>query len=105
VSDPILVDNTPPLIEKVETEVRGEEVTVRFVVRDATGWITEAAYAVDSAEDWHAIAPADGLFDSPREEIRFVVRDLAKGPHRLAIRASDKAGNIARAAATVTVKE
>jgi hypothetical protein len=105
VSDPILVDNTPPLIEKVETEVRGTEAAVRFVVRDATGWITEAAYAVDSAEDWHAIAPADGLFDSPREEIRFVVRDLAKGPHRLAIRASDKAGNIARAAATVTVKE
>ena len=105
VSDPILVDNTPPLIEKVETEVRGTEASVRFVVRDATGWITEAAYAVDSAEDWHAIAPADGLFDSPREEIRFVVRDLAKGPHRLAIRASDKAGNIARAAATVTVKE
>ncbi|MGB2753993.1 MAG: WD40 repeat domain-containing protein [Phycisphaerae bacterium] len=105
VSDPILVDNTPPLIEKVETEVRGGEVTVRFVVRDATGWITEAAYAVDSAEDWHAIAPADGLFDSPREEIRFVVRDLPKGPHRLAIRASDKAGNIARAATTVTVKE
>ena len=105
VSDPILVDNTPPLIEKVETEVRGTEAAVRFVVRDATSWITEAAYAVDSAEDWHAIAPADGLFDSPREEIRFVVRDLAAGPHRLAIRASDKAGNIARAAATVTVKE
>ncbi|MCX5649272.1 MAG: WD40 repeat domain-containing protein [Planctomycetota bacterium] len=105
VSDPILIDNTPPLIEKVGTEVRGGEVTVRFVVRDATSWITEAAYAVDSAEDWHAVGPADGLFDSPREEIRFVVRDLAKGPHRLAIRASDKAGNIARAAATVTVKE
>jgi sugar lactone lactonase YvrE len=105
VSDPILVDNTPPLIEKVETEVRGTEAAVRFVVRDATSWITEAAYAVDSAEDWHAIAPADGLFDSPREEIRFVVRDLSAGPHRLAIRASDKAGNIARAAATVTVKE
>ena len=105
VSDPILVDNTPPLIEKVETEVRGTEASVRFVVRDATGWITEAAYAVDSAEDWHAVAPADGLFDSPREEIRFVVRDIPKGPHRLAIRASDRAGNIARAAATVTVKE
>jgi len=105
VSDPILVDNTPPLIEKVETEVGGTEAAVRFVVRDATGWITEAAYAVDSAEDWHAVGPADGLFDSPREEIRFVVRDLPKGPHRLAIRASDKAGNIARAAATVTVKE
>jgi hypothetical protein len=105
VSDPILVDNTPPLIEKVETEVRGTEAAVRFVVRDATDWITEAAYAVDSAEDWHAVGPADGLFDSPREEIRFVVRDLAKGPHRLALRASDKAGNIARAAVTVTVKE
>ena len=105
VSDPILVDNTPPLIEKVETEVRGTEAAVRFVVRDATSWITEAAYAVDSAEDWHAVGPVDGLFDSPREEIRFVVRDLPAGPHRLAIRASDKAGNIARAATTVTVKE
>jgi len=30
--------------------------------------------------------------------VRFVVRDLQNGPHRLAIRASDKAGNIARAA-------
>jgi len=30
--------------------------------------------------------------------VRFVVRDLQNGPRRLAIRASDKAGNIVRAA-------
>ena len=105
VSDPILVDNTAPVIEKVETEVCGDEVTVRLVARDATSRIVAAAYTIDSSLDWPVIAPTDGLFDSLREEFRFTIRDLQKGPHRLAIRVSDVADNTARAARTLVLPE
>ena len=101
VSDPILVDNTAPEFERVEVEVRGRDVTVRLVVRDATSWIAEAAYTLDSATEWTPIAPTDGLFDGPQKEFRFTLRDLADGPHRLAIRAGDQAGNTAHAARTL----
>ena len=101
VSDPVLVDNTAPIFERIETQVNGRDVTVRLVVRDATSWLAEAAYTLDSATEWTPIAPTDGLFDGPQKEFLFTVRDLADGPHRLAVRAGDQAGNMAHAARTL----
>ena len=107
VSDPLLVDNTAPLIEKIEVKVRqgaeGGEAEVRFTARDVTGRLAEAAYTLDSATDWHTLAPADGLFDGQTEEFRFTVKGLKEGPHRLAIRVIDEADNRGHAAQTLTV--
>ena len=107
VSDPILVDNTAPLIEKIEVKVRqgaeGGEADVRFAARDVTGRLAEAAYTLDSATDWHTLAPVDGLFDAQTEEFRFTVKGLKEGPHRLAIRVVDEADNRGHAAQTLTV--
>ena len=106
ISDPVLVDNTPPAIEKLQTRgAGGGDVEVRFTVRDVICRLVDAAYTVDSATDWHTIAPTDGLFDGRQKEFRFTIRKLGPGPHRLAIRATDEAQNVGRAAHTLTVEK
>jgi len=108
-SDPILVDNTDPLIEDLKTAVHKENgkgrAEVTFVARDATSRLTEAAYTVDSATDWHTIAPTDLLFDASRETFRFTVPGLSPGAHRIAVRAVDEANNRGHAAVTVVVEK
>ena len=102
ISDPILVDNTAPVLSKVEVQVKaGGDVEVRFAARDATSRLTAAAYTVDSADEWRPLAPADGLFDGKQKEFRFTITKLSPGPHRLALRAADEAQNIGHAAQTV----
>jgi len=108
-SDPILVDNTAPVIEKVQVKVRkgddGAEAEVTFTARDAVSRLTGAAYTVDSATEWHTLAPTDGLFDGRTEAFRFTVKGLDPGPHRIGIRAADEANNRGHAAKTLTVEE
>jgi len=104
VSDPILVDNTAPLIEKLQVQVKaGGNAEVTFTVRDATSRLIAAAYTVDSADQWHPLAPTDGLFDGRQKEFRFTVKQLSPGPHRLAVRAADEAQNIGHAAQVIQV--
>jgi len=108
-SDPILVDNTAPVIEKVDVRVRkgddGAEADITFTARDATSRLTGAAYTVDSATEWHTLAPTDDLFDGRTEAFRFTVTGLEPGPHRIGIRADDEANNRGHAAQTLTVEE
>ena len=108
-SDPILVDNTAPIIEKVQVKVRkgdgGAEADITFTARDATSRVTEAAYTVDSATEWHTLAPTDGLFDGPAEQFRFTVKGLDPGPHRIGVRADDEANNRGHGAKMLTVEQ
>ena len=102
ISDPILVDNTAPVLSKVQVQVKaGGDVEVRFAARDATSRLTAAAYTVDSADEWRPLAPADGLFDGKQKEFRFTIGKLLPGLHRLALRAADEAQNIGHAARTL----
>jgi len=108
ISDPILIDNTAPVIENVVAKVekhqgRGRAI-ITFTARDAASRIDEAAYTVDTAADWHAIAPADRLFDTDRETFRVVVDGLESGAHRIGIRVVDEANNRGHAAVTVVAK-
>jgi len=108
VSDPVLVDNTAPLVENVKATVEkgddGARAIVTFTARDATSRLTGAGYSVDAATDWRTVAPQDGLFDTGRETCRFTVSDLEPGAHRIGIRAIDEANNRGHAAVTVVVE-
>jgi hypothetical protein len=104
ISDPILVDNTAPLIEKLQVQVKaGGDAEVTFTARDAAGRLTAAAYTIDSADQWHPLAPTDGLFDGWQKEFRFTVKKLSPGSHRLAIRVADEAQNIGHAAQVIQI--
>lgn len=104
-SEPILVDNTPPEVR----ELRAAGTHVTGVARDALGPILRLEVAIDGGE-WRLVFPSDDLFDT-REE-RFDVEipllstatALAPGPHLVAVRAFDAAGNSASSELTWTLE-
>lgn len=105
VSDPVLVDNTAPVIGDVSTAVDGSSVKIEMKAVDRTGIIASAAYAVDSSSDWQAVLPSDSIADSPEEAYGFSVRDLPAGPHQITLRALDKRGNAALHTISVTIEK
>ena len=93
VSDPVIVDNTPPAIGDVKTDVAGADATISVNVADRTSTVARLEYSVDSSQDWQAVLPSDKIADSPEEAYRFVASGLSPGPHQIAVRASDSKGN------------
>jgi hypothetical protein len=63
VSDPVVIDHTPPVLVKVEKDKDGAR---RVTVRDAASPLREALYSVN-AEEWKPVRAADGLLDGRTE--------------------------------------
>jgi hypothetical protein len=105
VSEPVVVDNTPPAIGDLHAEIVGREARVSLRIVDRTGTVASAEYALDSARDWQAFLPSDNIWDSPEETASFNVANLSPGPHQIGVRATDSAGNVAYETVYVTVKE
>jgi hypothetical protein len=94
------VDNTPPRVESIRTEVRSGSVALSFKVADSFSIVRQTAYAVD-AGDWVEAAAADGLNDSPTESYSLTIPSLPAGEHSIVIRATDAAGNVGAGKAVV----
>lgn len=91
VSDPVIVDNTPPVILlNIGPEAIAPPQTVQ--VSDATSYIASAEFKVDQGE-WTGAACADRVFDSPYEDIILDLREVKPGEHTLSLRVRDAAGN------------
>jgi hypothetical protein len=93
VADPILVDNTPPVIGDVKWSQRGADIRVEFRVVDRSGIVAAGDYSVDSSKEWQALLPSDGIWDSPQETADFTITGLAPGTHQVTIRTTDDKGN------------
>jgi hypothetical protein len=104
VSDPVLVDNTPPVVGDLKSEQRGADVKVSFRAVDRTSVVAGAEYSVDSSKDWQAVLPSDNIWDSPEETAAFNIRGLQPGNHQVTIRATDAKGNQAFESIFVTVQ-
>jgi sugar lactone lactonase YvrE len=109
-SERFMVDNTPPVIEKLEvaaTANRGggapaATAHVTFTARDNASAISRAQYSVDGGE-WILLAPKTGISDSKEEPYDFSVNGLQPGEHTIAVRAYDRFENVGSGKATVTV--
>lgn len=88
-SEPFLVDDHDPT---VELTLRGGNLA--GVARDAMGPIAKLEYAVDGG-DWHVFFPEDQLLDEATERFTVDLGELEAGPHVVAVRATDAAGNAA----------
>jgi hypothetical protein len=89
-SPPVVVDNTPPVFRALTLTQR----RLRAKVSDGVGPIARVELTVDGKLDWRPLAAADGVFDSPEEEIDSDVSSLVPaGSHIVAVRAFDQAGN------------
>ena len=91
VSDPFLIDNTPPQILNLAANVSGKKVEVRWKARDARSNIDKAEYSVNGG-DWLLAQPVTRLTDSPEEAYRLEI-DRTSGEQVIAVRVSDEFDN------------
>jgi len=102
VSAPVLIDNQPPVV--LDLGVKTGIVTGRAA--DDFGPIDRVEVSMDGGP-WRPVPVQGGLLDSARAEFSFTLpAGLTPGPHTLAVRALDLAGNIgtARTSFSVTSK-
>lgn len=89
-SETVLVDNTPPRIDNLTLAGR----KLRAHVVDGTSPIARVELAVDGKLEWRPLAAADGLFDTPDENVDAdVTAVVPPGSHIVVVRAFDAAGN------------
>jgi hypothetical protein len=109
-SERFVVDNTPPVIEKLQAVPRidcasvcNSDLVVKFTARDATSSIERAQYSVDGG-DWILVAPVGGVSDALEEPYEFTITaGLSPGEHTIAVRAYDRFENVGSAKTTLTV--
>jgi hypothetical protein len=93
VSDPIVVDNTPPDVGDIKWKQIGPVVHLELTAVDQSSTVAAVDYVVDSAKDWQLVLPTSSIYDSPTEEISFDIKGLAPGMHQVTLRATDSKGN------------
>ncbi len=91
VSDPFLIDNTPPQILSLAAARAGNGLEVHWEARDARSIVEKAEYSVNGGE-WLLALPVTRLFDSPEEDFRLHV-EAGAGEQVIAVRVSDEFGN------------
>ncbi|HVT87631.1 MAG TPA: hypothetical protein VHD56_02160 [Tepidisphaeraceae bacterium] len=105
VSDPVVVDNTVPVIGDVKIAISGGKVNISTHVTDRTSTVALLQYSIDSAEHWQTVLPSDNIADSPEEAYSFDVPGLSGGTHQITFRATDSHGNRAFESVNVTVEK
>lgn len=94
ITEPFLVDNTPPEVGQLEVEFRREDCIIKGTAQDDTSQITKIEYSLD-AQDWIDIFPADDILDSQEEPFKFTVSPASDGEHTVVVKAADFQGNVA----------
>ena len=92
VSDPFLIDNTPPRIASLTASESGGKLHATWSAADALSNIKQAEYSLDGG-DWTLVAPATGLSDSQNLSYDLTLDHVAPGEHTLAVRVEDDYDN------------
>jgi hypothetical protein len=92
VSDPFLIDNTPPQIVNLSGSVSGAKLEIRWSARDARSTIDHAEYSVNGGE-WVLVDPVSRLSDSPEEEYHLLIDRPSSSEQVIAVRVSDEFDN------------
>jgi hypothetical protein len=92
-SEPVDIDNTPPVLRAVAPQSSATVARVAFEVTDATGKIKRADFSLDGAP-WTPLFPEDGIADSGQERYFVDLPTLAPGEHTVSLRAFDGSGNV-----------
>jgi hypothetical protein len=104
VSDPIVIDNTPPAIGDLQAQTKGGSVHLSATVVDRMTTVASFEYSVDSGGDWQAVLPSDNIFDGPDERVDFTIGKLAPGAHQITLRGGDAKGNYAYETVLVNIE-
>jgi hypothetical protein len=103
ITEPVVVDNTGPVIKKYSIESRKKTVVLKMQVSDQLSAIGKLDYTVDSNADWISAVPDDLVYDTTDEDFTIVIERLDAGEHIIAVRVSDDVGNTTYKTFEVTV--
>ncbi len=93
ISDPVIVDNTGPVIMEYSVDNGRETITLKLRVVDEFSAIDKLDYTVDSNAEWVGALPDDLVYDTTDESFKIRIEDLKAGEHIIAVRVSDQVGN------------
>jgi len=99
ISDPVVVDNTGPVVKNITTSALKNTEQYRIFeieVQDELSAIGKLEYTIDSNADWIGTVPDDLVYDTTDENFTIKIdakKDLPKGDHVLTIKVSDAVGN------------
>ncbi|MBN2211773.1 MAG: hypothetical protein JW709_10305 [Sedimentisphaerales bacterium] len=93
VSKVTLIDNTPPEVAAVNINRQDKHIVFSVRVKDALSPIARMSYCIDGGDDWPAISPDDGMFDTPEETAAFTIDD-DNNNHLLCLQVEDERGNV-----------
>jgi hypothetical protein len=99
VSDPFLIDNTPPEITGLTGTLVNGKIEVRFHAKDALSVLGQAEYSINGG-DWVVVEPTTRLTDSMEHDYRAQV-DRGTGEATIAVRVQDEYENQAVAKTVV----
>ena len=102
-SSVFLIDNTTPVVQAINQNIKGKQGTVRFRASDATSVLRKAEMCIDGKE-WEDIASVDGIVDSKTEEFEIKTDGLEAGEHTVALRVYDSNGNVGMGKTVFQVK-
>lgn len=92
ISDPFLIDNTPPQITGLTASAVGGRIEVRWRAHDSRSIIDHAEYSLNGG-DWLVAEPVTKLSDSPEEEYHLVLQRPSTGEQTIAVRVTDAFDN------------
>jgi sugar lactone lactonase YvrE len=93
ISQPFLVDNTPPVITQLSTDSTGGVYRISLKASDGFSVIETARYTLNG-KPMRSALPDNGLFDDTTLTFSLTFEDLSTGAHSLIFEAIDAAGNI-----------
>jgi len=94
ISEPIIVDNTAPVLKEDSVENPDwQSLEIKFKAIDKLSAIGKVNYTVDSNEDWIAALPDDLVYDTTEENFTVTINKLEKGDHIVSVKVSDAVGN------------
>jgi hypothetical protein len=86
ISEPVVIDHAPPVLESAASK----EGRIELTVRDALSPLRQASISVDAGE-WRSAVPEDGLLDGRREKLSL---EAPEGARLLLLQVMDSAFNL-----------
>jgi len=93
ISEPVVADNTGPVIAKHAIEQDDKTITLRLQVTDEFSVIGKLDYTIDSNAQWINAVPDDMVYDTTEENFTIVIEKLEAGEHIITVKISDDVGN------------
>ncbi len=94
ISQPFLIDNTPPVVKNVSLQRKAETIELGFEAEDSAAAIAKAEVLV-RPDPWRLVFPVDGIADSPRETFQVKLPLKPQADRTIVIRVEDSHGNAA----------